>query len=152
QWGKLISLDGATSNRSRFDVARVLLSTSFVEPISTSILIKIKDSVFPIRVQEELEGASLFKHMVFYGKNLGDKATEPYSNVVSSSFDIEKEKVDEMPAKPLADDVEERASSQEISEKQYISRTIYEDARKSTPAIKNPPRATKNVEHKISRV
>ncbi|GAB4852542.1 hypothetical protein Ancab_016756 [Ancistrocladus abbreviatus] len=88
--------------------------------------------------------------MVFYGKNLGVRVAKPYSNV-SSRVDTEKEKVDEMSAKPLTNDEEEQASSQEISKKQHISKNIYEDGKKSTLAMMNPPRATEIAEQEVSR-
>ncbi|GAB4829991.1 hypothetical protein Ancab_019635 [Ancistrocladus abbreviatus] len=56
----MISLDGATSTRKRFDVAHVLISTNLLGLISATIPIVIDDYRFPIKVFEEATGETIF--------------------------------------------------------------------------------------------
>ncbi|GKV30137.1 hypothetical protein SLEP1_g38992 [Rubroshorea leprosula] len=52
-WGKFISLDESTSSMKRFDVARVLVSTAQMNPISRTLRIKVNGQLVCIMCREE---------------------------------------------------------------------------------------------------
>ncbi|GAB4850905.1 hypothetical protein Ancab_030205 [Ancistrocladus abbreviatus] len=56
----------ATSNKTRLDTARLLISTTTPEQIATSLKIKVKEKSFNIWVSEEEAGVSLFKHLDYH--------------------------------------------------------------------------------------
>ncbi|GAB4831135.1 hypothetical protein Ancab_005144, partial [Ancistrocladus abbreviatus] len=58
--GTLISLDKATSSKSRFDVARLLISTSIPETISAKLPILAEEKRFLVYVFEETLGETIF--------------------------------------------------------------------------------------------
>ncbi|GKU90659.1 hypothetical protein SLEP1_g4626 [Rubroshorea leprosula] len=59
-WGKFISLDDNTSKKRRFDVARILISTSIMESISVKRQIKVNGVLYNLRFTEEEMSNSLF--------------------------------------------------------------------------------------------
>ncbi|GAB4859141.1 hypothetical protein Ancab_010607, partial [Ancistrocladus abbreviatus] len=64
-WGSFVSLDRATSTKSCFDVARVLISTAFPEPISESLPVVVEGSKFTVTVFEESLGETMFSRGIF---------------------------------------------------------------------------------------
>ncbi|GAB4856759.1 hypothetical protein Ancab_014677, partial [Ancistrocladus abbreviatus] len=58
--GSLISLDGATSFKKWYDVARVLMSTEVFRPISKTIPVMVEGHQFLIQVVEESSGKTIF--------------------------------------------------------------------------------------------
>ncbi|GAB4845889.1 hypothetical protein Ancab_024893 [Ancistrocladus abbreviatus] len=70
---------------------------------------------------------------------------------VSSSIAIGKEKVEETPAKPLANDEEEQVFKLDNVERKHISKNIYEDGKESSPSMMNSPWAGKTTVHEVSR-
>ncbi|GKV31769.1 hypothetical protein SLEP1_g40435 [Rubroshorea leprosula] len=53
KWGKFITLDDSTSKKQRFDIGRMLISTSEMDFISKNISIKVNGEPFTIKVMEE---------------------------------------------------------------------------------------------------
>ncbi|GAB4830669.1 hypothetical protein Ancab_039270 [Ancistrocladus abbreviatus] len=63
----------------------MLISTSLSDPISNSVPVQINGCVFPVIVQEQFEGDSLFKHMVFYTKLAVGGTPEPRGGIVETT-------------------------------------------------------------------
>ncbi|KAG5562906.1 hypothetical protein RHGRI_005595 [Rhododendron griersonianum] len=59
-WGEVITLDGATSNCSSFDVGKVKISTNVFEAINQTVDLDFNGKVFPVRVVEEHVGVTNF--------------------------------------------------------------------------------------------
>ncbi|GAB4854326.1 hypothetical protein Ancab_022913 [Ancistrocladus abbreviatus] len=59
-WANCISLDRSTSQRLRFDVARILVSTEVIGHISTTVLILVDGHTVDISVFEESSGETIF--------------------------------------------------------------------------------------------
>ncbi|GAB4844738.1 hypothetical protein Ancab_038129, partial [Ancistrocladus abbreviatus] len=58
-WGSLVSLNRATSSKSHFDVARLLISTSIPDSTSAKIPVSIEGSSFLVFVVEEFSGETI---------------------------------------------------------------------------------------------
>lgn len=58
-WGKFISLDDSTSSKKRFDVGKVLISTSCMEVIS-KLTMKINGEFYNIKCVEEEHSNNVF--------------------------------------------------------------------------------------------
>ncbi|GAB4830789.1 hypothetical protein Ancab_004820 [Ancistrocladus abbreviatus] len=54
QWGRFVSLDPNTKDRKRFDMARILLSTSYLGFIASAMPVHVNGQLFVIRVSEEI--------------------------------------------------------------------------------------------------
>ncbi|GAB4849544.1 hypothetical protein Ancab_004338 [Ancistrocladus abbreviatus] len=59
-WGKLIMLDGRTSQKKRQDIARMLISTTQSGLIAHSIFVDVNRRLFFMRVNKEISGESLY--------------------------------------------------------------------------------------------
>ncbi|GKV05107.1 hypothetical protein SLEP1_g17149 [Rubroshorea leprosula] len=59
-WGTFISVDDSTSKKIRLDVARFLISTSIMEPISKSLFVKINGVMFRVKFSEEESSNGLY--------------------------------------------------------------------------------------------
>ncbi|GAB4837731.1 hypothetical protein Ancab_002600 [Ancistrocladus abbreviatus] len=93
RWGKFISLDDSTSKKERFDIGRMLIATDLPGFITKAAQLSMDNKAFSIRVNEEMLGANLFKHMAIFnvdghGDNPGVLASDkgvPSSPSASSS-------------------------------------------------------------------
>lgn len=54
--GTFVKMDGATSKKSRLDVARILISATSAETIIKNVRVKINEDIFNIRLSEDLCG------------------------------------------------------------------------------------------------
>ncbi|GAB4845912.1 hypothetical protein Ancab_024917 [Ancistrocladus abbreviatus] len=59
RWGRIISIDSSTAFKERFDVVRILISTSSYEVIKEDIKVIVKDDAFLISVMEDNGGDGL---------------------------------------------------------------------------------------------
>ncbi|GAB4857608.1 hypothetical protein Ancab_015515 [Ancistrocladus abbreviatus] len=59
RWGRIISIDPSTTFKERFDVARILISTSSYEVIKEDIKVIVQDDAFLISVMEDNRGDGL---------------------------------------------------------------------------------------------
>lgn len=59
-WGKVITLDEETSNKSSFAVGKVKISTNAFEIINNIVNLELNDIVYPVRVVEQHVGVTSF--------------------------------------------------------------------------------------------
>ncbi|GKV40799.1 hypothetical protein SLEP1_g48400 [Rubroshorea leprosula] len=81
-WGKFISLDDRTSNKKRFDVGRVLISTPCMEMISKNLTVKINGEFYNIQCTKEEHSNNLFTLRSNFGiknKSCSDHDSESWS-------------------------------------------------------------------------
>ncbi|GKV01050.1 hypothetical protein SLEP1_g13646 [Rubroshorea leprosula] len=88
-WGKFISLDENTSKKRRFDVARILISTSIMEPISVKRQIKVNGIHYNLMFTEEEMSNSLFSMKYDFLPSL--KSDTEFEESWSDGLDSEEE-------------------------------------------------------------
>ncbi|GKV29665.1 hypothetical protein SLEP1_g38570 [Rubroshorea leprosula] len=86
-WGKFISLDDSTSNKKRFDVRRVLISTPYMEMISKKLTVKINGEFYNLQCTEEEHSNNLFTMRSANPSDIGDEE----DNVVALWHEWEEE-------------------------------------------------------------
>ncbi|GKU94766.1 hypothetical protein SLEP1_g8212 [Rubroshorea leprosula] len=88
-WGKFISLDDNTSRKRRFDVARILISTSIMESISVKRQIKVNGVLYNLKFSEEEVANGLFSMKYDFLPSF--KSDTEYEESWSEGFVIEEE-------------------------------------------------------------
>ncbi|GKV14958.1 hypothetical protein SLEP1_g25756 [Rubroshorea leprosula] len=84
-WGKFISLDESTRLKKRFDVARILISTSETNLISKALWFKINGQFFCIKCKEEETTSGLFTFKSDFVPNCQSNSKEEGYDSWSSS-------------------------------------------------------------------
>ncbi|GAB4856342.1 hypothetical protein Ancab_014265 [Ancistrocladus abbreviatus] len=79
--GTLISLDRATSSKSRFNVAHLLISTSIPETISAKLPLLVEEKRFLVYVFEESLGATIFSQ----GSNRTKAGNKARGDIINES-------------------------------------------------------------------